>query len=213
MAGSLNTDNQNHGSTAPPIVSSVSFLPPTITRNATTNEDYFDRRRLRLLCTRKMPATMEDFAPQASEILPGQLWLSDVYTATLPTALERLGITHVITLMREPWYEYAPDVNQLIVPLDDTMSEDVLSHFDRVSAWIHGVLTDIPQARILVHCVWGVSRSPTFVIAFLVAKMGMSVMQAFDFVRARRIIACPNRGFMWQLMRYEARLKRISIPA
>ena len=40
----------------------------------------------------------------------------------------------------------------------------------------------------------------------------MTFKQAFDFVRARRSIVCPNDGFQKELKRYEIAVKRLILP-
>ena len=58
----------------------------------------------------------------------------------------------------------------------------------------------------LVHCVAGVSRSPTIVIAYLMRSRGISLREAYDVVRTRRSIVNPNFGFMKQLIAFERTL-------
>ena len=59
----------------------------------------------------------------------------------------------------------------------------------------------------LVHCNAGVSRSATFVIAYLMQHEGMSFEQAFRYLRTKRDKTCPNPGFVSQLKKYEEMLK------
>lgn len=58
----------------------------------------------------------------------------------------------------------------------------------------------------LVHCVAGVSRSATLVIAYLMKFEYMSLRQAFYHVKAVRPIIRPNPGFWRQLIEYEVKL-------
>ena len=46
---------------------------------------------------------------------------------------------------------------------------------------------------VLVMCAAGISRSPTFVLAYLVEKKGYDLREAFQRVRAARPIAAPAR--------------------
>lgn len=52
---------------------------------------------------------------------------------------------------------------------------------------------------VLVHCNAGISRSAAIVMAYLIKKEGMSVNEAFSFLRSKRPATCPNPGFMIQL--------------
>ena len=55
---------------------------------------------------------------------------------------------------------------------------------------------------ILVHCAAGVSRSASFVIAYLMGKKNMSFDEAFEHTKERRKIIRPNSGFLEQLKKY-----------
>jgi len=52
------------------------------------------------------------------------------------------------------------------------------------------------KRNVLIHCIQGISRSVTFVIAYLIFTKGFDFKQAEAFVKERRGIACPNNGFM-----------------
>lgn len=52
--------------------------------------------------------------------------------------------------------------------------------------------------KVLVHCVMGRSRSATLVLAYLMMKHSLSVVDAIEHVRQRRCIL-PNHGFLKQL--------------
>ena len=62
--------------------------------------------------------------------------------------------------------------------------------------------------KVLVHCQAGVSRSPTLVVAYLMARYGRPMMDTFGVVKERRPIVAPNFNFMGQLMEWEQRCRR-----
>ncbi|KAI0717216.1 protein-tyrosine phosphatase-like protein [Cerioporus squamosus] len=164
-----------------------------------TVDDYFQRRALRNTCTQRSP--VDDFLPQASEIIPG-LFVADLYTATSPAVLKQLGITHVVSVIREPDFRYPRNIKHLCVPVEDRTDEDLLRYLDYTVPWIRKALAR-QDGRVLVHCVWGMSRSASVVVAYLIAVRCMSLDEALRIVRARRRIARPNSGFMAQLKVYE----------
>ncbi len=56
---------------------------------------------------------------------------------------------------------------------------------------------------IFVHCQMGKSRSATFIIAYLMKHMNMSLEVAYKKVKSSRSLVFPNLGFMRQLKDYE----------
>jgi len=59
------------------------------------------------------------------------------------------------------------------------------------------VITEgLTRGGVLVHCAAGVSRSSSNVIAYLMRrKKNMSFNEAFNFVKKRRPVICPNYRF------------------
>ncbi|KAI0057976.1 phosphatases II, partial [Artomyces pyxidatus] len=133
-------------------------------------------------------------------ILPG-LFLSDMYSATSPRVLQRLRPTHVLSVVPPPWPAYAPHVAVRRLALDDTPDTDLAPHLAGAVAWIADARA--AGGTVLVHCIWGKSRSASVVLAYLVAAVGMPLAGALAYVRARREIVRPNAGFMRQLRAYE----------
>lgn len=67
--------------------------------------------------------------------------------------------------------------------------------------------------NVVVNCAAGRSRSTTIVIAYLMTARRMTLQDSLLLVRSRRPIACPNLGFMLQLMKMELGLfGSVSIP-
>ena len=56
---------------------------------------------------------------------------------------------------------------------------------------------------VLVHCIQGISRSVSIVIAYLMVFRRMSLRAAYDLVRSQRPRAHPNPGFILQLLTLE----------
>lgn len=65
--------------------------------------------------------------------------------------------------------------------------------------------TGLRHGKVLVHCIQGMSRSATLVIAYLMIKQRLSVREAVKILRARREIF-PNSGFLQQLCQLEKQL-------
>lgn len=60
----------------------------------------------------------------------------------------------------------------------------------------------------LVHCVKGISRSASFVIAYLIKYYNMTYDDAYDYLKNKRSCIDPNKGFVKQLREFEKNLKK-----
>lgn len=60
--------------------------------------------------------------------------------------------------------------------------------------------------KVLVHCMMGLSRSATCVLAHLMIKEGLTAAEAVKQVRQNRFIK-PNEGFLLQLVQLEKKLQ------
>ena len=67
--------------------------------------------------------------------------------------------------------------------------------------------------RILVHCIAGVSRSSSVVLAYLMKEEGWDLYTAYEYAKKRRFIVKPNKGFRLQLARYELTVHDVSTVA
>lgn len=136
-----------------------------------------------------------------AEILPGQLFLGPAAVhGKEPERLQAVGVTHVLNLtIGEPCRTEFFTCKQ--VQVDDDASENLRSHFDDCVSFVNDAI--LGGGVVYVHCVSGVSRSSTLVIAFLMKHRDMSLRQAFDYVRERRNCISPNVGFFDQLCAFE----------
>jgi hypothetical protein len=75
-------------------------------------------------------------------------------------------------------------------------------YFDYAVECIKNAMDEDVNVNVVVHCMCGVSRSPTIDIAYLMAIQDMSLSDSLSHVRAKREISYPNRGFMNQLADY-----------
>jgi protein-tyrosine phosphatase len=71
----------------------------------------------------------------------------------------------------------------LYIPGEDHENYDLSVHFETATNFIH---QSRQETNILVHCMAGVSRSVTLVLAYLMKHMGMNYHQAYSLVQRNR---------------------------
>ncbi|KOC65958.1 Dual specificity protein phosphatase 12 [Habropoda laboriosa] len=150
----------------------------------------------------------EDFDAGPSsydEIIPG-LFLGNLTAATDIEWLREAKINYILTVDSCPLprkiQELLPNLTIKYIQVTDMPREDLLTHFEDSYEFIDHTLQ--VNDKILVHCYFGVSRSATIVIAYLMKKYGKSFIDTFEAVREKRRFVGPNAGFLAQLKLYEA---------
>lgn len=121
-----------------------------------------------------------------------------------PEKIRSLGIQLVVNCTMEIPSLRLPEVETMQLHVDDTPYSNLRVYFDRVADRINDVIAKGGKA--LVHCVAGVSRSSTIVIAYLMKARRMSLREAYYLVKSKRPFIRPNTGFWKQLIEYEHKL-------
>ena len=93
-----------------------------------------------------------------------------------------------------------PALHTVKLPLEDSQTEDMFSHLPQLTRIIRQEAES--GGRVLVHCVAGVSRSVSVVLAYLVTFY-CDLSTACRHVRTVRPWARPNNNFMQQLVQWE----------
>ncbi|KAG6331568.1 hypothetical protein ID866_7521 [Astraeus odoratus] len=159
--------------------------------------------------TRETPFALRP--PSASEILP-RLYVSDLAFAENPAFLASLGITHILSAMSG--HVAVPrstvsthHIHHVQCHLEDLPFSELVDKLPGTTKFLRDALRD-PSARVLVHCVEGISRSTSVVCAYLIAEYGYAPAQAVQYVKSKRRSAEPNFGFVRQLHEYADKLRR-----
>lgn len=145
----------------------------------------------------------------ASEIIPN-LYISDLSFAENPACLSSYGITHIISVISGSVLIPAlyPQPRHLHVKVEDFPFAELAAHLPTTTACIRDAYRSNPEARILVHCAEGISRSVSVVAAFLIAQYGWTPVEAVQYIKSKRRVADPNFGFVQQLGEYARSLGR-----
>ncbi|ELW61748.1 Dual specificity protein phosphatase 14 [Tupaia chinensis] len=118
--------------------------------------------------------------------------------------LQARGITCIVNATIEiPNFNW-PQFEYVKVPLADMPHAPIGLYFDTVADKIHSVSRK--HGATLVHCAAGVSRSATLCIAYLMKFHNVCLLEAYNWVKARRPVIRPNVGFWRQLIDYERQL-------
>uniref|UniRef100_UPI0037E8F076 dual specificity protein phosphatase 16 n=1 Tax=Semicossyphus pulcher TaxID=241346 RepID=UPI0037E8F076 len=106
-----------------------------------------------------------------------------------------------------PKPDFIHESHFLRVPVNDSFCEKILPWLDRSVEFIEKAKAS--NARVLVHCLAGISRSATIAIAYIMKRMDMNLDEAYRFVKEKRPTISPNFNFLGQLLDFE---KKIKIP-
>ncbi|KAI8366633.1 protein-tyrosine phosphatase-like protein [Radiomyces spectabilis] len=143
---------------------------------------------------------------EMQEILPG-LFLGPFSCCRDVPHLYAFGITHIVCLMdnREANLFRTDQISKLFqftaFETNDSNLQNLIQIFPMVTALINDAL--VAGGHVLVCCNGGMSRSPTFVIAYIMETFNLDATDAYHFVQSKRLCINPNDGFKSQLKEYE----------
>jgi predicted protein tyrosine phosphatase len=170
------------------------------------------------------PATDNEAAVEADEkrfvsisrIIPG-LYLGNIIASYHMPTLQSHDIGAVVSLIekRHPCWTTArfqaqipssdnlnsSENRHLFSPTSDSDTQDLLVHLQVVCDFIDVQRT--AGRNVLVHCVAGVSRSPTVVAAYLMRKWGKGADKTLAYIAGKRREVRPSENFVAQLRVWE----------
>lgn len=141
---------------------------------------------------------------EASCILPN-LYLGNLSSSYHRNDLKKIGVTHILTAVTGIVPAYPTDFEYKTVDLCDTITTNIQKYFNLCNQFIDYAITN--QGVVFIHCICGVSRSATIVIAYLMYKYQYSREVAIKYVQNCRQCVNPNHYFLHQLALYEKYLK------
>lgn len=153
------------------------------------------------LAIRSEKDRMQQFKSYPSVVLEGVLYQGNVKHSMDERILENLGITHVLNVSTECKNAFPKSFEYLQVRVEDESTEQLGPYLKRAAKFVADAIRD--GGRVFVHCVQGKSRSSTCTIAFLMSCKGWTLKDAHEYLKDRRSIAAPNRGFLTQLSKFE----------
>jgi protein-tyrosine phosphatase len=139
---------------------------------------------------------------KAAEIVEG-IWLGDAKDAINVDELITKNITCVVNCAEKNTLtcaEFYPlDWNYIGFECEDSHNYDILGkHLSEFCEFMDMCLRE--KKGVLVHCVAGINRSATLLIAYLVERRGMSLIDAISLCFQKRPIILTNEAFVMALI-------------
>ncbi|XP_072229156.1 dual specificity protein phosphatase 13A-like [Leuresthes tenuis] len=148
---------------------------------------------------------------QIDEVWPN-IFIGNVAVAQNKTALLKLGITHVLNAAHSKRGSignqsfYGNDFVYFGIPADDSTHFDLDVYFQPAADFINKALKS-PGGKVLVHCIMGMSRSSTLVLAYLMIYHELPLKKALQKLIQKRAIY-PNKNFLALLLDLDLQMTR-----
>uniref|UniRef100_A0A8P4KU13 Dual specificity protein phosphatase 15 n=1 Tax=Dicentrarchus labrax TaxID=13489 RepID=A0A8P4KU13_DICLA len=114
--------------------------------------------------------------------------------------LAKHNITHILSI-HDTAAPILEGMTYLCISAADHSKQNLTQYFRDSIMFIHE--SRLKGEGCLVHCVAGVSRSVTLVVAYIMTVTGRGWVESLAAVRAARPCAGPNLGFLRQLEEFE----------
>jgi len=139
---------------------------------------------------------------EMQEILPA-IYLGPYSATRNLQELQQAGITHIVSLWDSSESRilkvHHPDhFKYLQLEISDAATQNLITLFPAVKQFIDRAIIE-ENGKVLVNCMSGISRSPAFVVAYLMEATGMEYEVVYRFVQNKRFCMNPNPGFKHQL--------------
>uniref|UniRef100_A0A4W5KT92 Dual specificity phosphatase 22b n=1 Tax=Hucho hucho TaxID=62062 RepID=A0A4W5KT92_9TELE len=134
-----------------------------------------------------------------NKVLP-DLYLGNFKDARDREQLARNNITHILSI-HDSAAPILPEITYLCISAADLPTQNLTQHFKQSIMFMHE--SRLKGEGCLVHCLAGVSRSVSLVVAYIMTVTGLGWQEALAAVRVARPCAGPNLGFQRQLQEFE----------
>jgi protein-tyrosine phosphatase len=136
--------------------------------------------------------------PVFDKIIDG-LWVGNLSSAISSELMKDIDL--IINLSQNK-YEKNPDKEYIDIDITDFYDSDIKKYFENITKTIKDSISN--NKNVFVHCVAGISRSISIIIAYLIKYNNLSLLESFTLVKNSRVQSTiPNPGFFIQLQEYE----------
>lgn len=195
-------------STRPINLNNIKHTSYPFTNKKPTSNNYMPSKLIKPcpMCNHSIPSftLSSHLSTHPSNILPW-LYLGSYKNASDIKGLSVLNIKYVLNCASECVSLYEPNIKMCHLKLIDHPEFNILPFLGKAVSFIKEAKDN--GCNCLVHCQMGISRSASCVIAYFIKELGYNVFTAFQFIKRRRNIVCPNFGFIQQLCVYEKSVK------
>lgn len=156
----------------------------------------------------------------SADLIDDRVWLGDFDAMANTVALDRLNITHILSVINS---NLATDANDKYIRkhirVEDVETTDLLVEFDACYDFISNALAENETNNVLIHClagpfdflieflltstISGVSRSATIACMWLMRRYKLSADVALKRLTTARPVVHPNLSFAAQLYLFE----------
>ena len=140
-----------------------------------------------------------------SAIILNELYLGNVLNANRLDWLNQKNIRTIICVASKEDVRIKPEIHssKTVYQFEIYDNENQELDFNKI---IQLIEKNMQRGAVLVNCAAGVSRSATFVIAYLMKTKHISLEEAYQIVKRARPKIAPNQSFLDQLMKFEKKI-------
>ncbi|XP_074645415.1 uncharacterized protein LOC141901819 [Tubulanus polymorphus] len=139
-----------------------------------------------------------------TKILPF-LYLGSQKDSVSQECIKMIGVTYILNVSTKcPKPPFIQEGHFLRIPVNDNYNDKLSTYFNEAFQYIDKVRE--ANGCVLIHCLAGISRSPTLAIAYIMKYLKMSSEEAYRYVKDKRPTISPNFNFLGQLLEYEKAL-------
>nr|XP_056718363.1 dual specificity protein phosphatase 22-A-like [Euleptes europaea] len=138
-----------------------------------------------------------------AELIVEGLYLGNIRDSEDKENLAKHGITHILSVHNntKPGLE---DMTYLCISASDSSNQNLMQHFKECIKFVHECR--LRGGSCLIHCLAGVSRSTTLLVAYLMTVTNFGWEECLAAIKTIRSYVSPNFGFQQQLQDYEKTL-------
>lgn len=132
------------------------------------------------------------------------IYIGSQHSATNLTRLNEHKITHILNVAAEVKNAFPEQYKYFNIKLFDRPQTNIRQVFSHTNEFIQQAIAE--NGRILVHCDFGISRSSTIILAYLLGVHRMPYEAAFDLLKATRPFIKIHVEFIQQLKEYSTEI-------